>query len=226
MKKNNNVFGDLEKLIDDTEDKMKSLENKEMTPEEMTLAQEALEKQLSKIGKTMSSLDALVSKKIRKKEKISKYSLGSALRKHKMLIQDVTKVDEIPIIIECENEMYATLMDVLNEENQYRKMRLGQLYSVGLRKNFNSFRSSVIEIFDDMKGEENVTEVLGDFYVTYMNMICETVSQTFNKEVDERKKAEAEAEAKRNSVKSGDEIYEGVVKEGIPKEAIEEESNV
>jgi len=183
--------------------------NENLTPEEKEkLSQEYMSK-IQEITNVYKSILGSVRQR-GKGEKVSKYSLNESIRKHKNFAYSFLNIEEDSDIEKITDCMYDLMAEVLNETDLNKRFRLSQLYSIALKKNFNSFRENMIEMIETEANEETKYDIGSDFYAAYFKMIVEAVSKKYNDEVEERIKAEekmaAMRKAKEEKMETGSEI--------------------
>jgi hypothetical protein len=159
-----------------------------LTDEQKQEMSETYAKQLEDQKEMFDQITLNMQKRLRKKEKISKYSLGEALRKHKVFLYNILSINENSVIDGVTSDMYEILDNVLNHPDETYRYRLSQLYSISLRKNLSSFKESIIDMVDKWKDEDVLVDYASDFYKTYMNILVDAVQDKFNKELEEREK--------------------------------------
>jgi hypothetical protein len=214
--KNNNEFDSFISTAEKAMEELEKIKNDaNLTDEEREEMSQSHLDALKEQQEMFDDLTKRMQKRLRKKEKISKYSLGEALRKHKVFLYSILSIDSNSTIDGVTTDMYEILDNTLNFPDEVARHRLSQLYSISLRKNISSFKESVIEIFDKWKNEDCVNDYVADFYKTYMNILVDAVQDKYNKEIEEREKLqdkikESEADKKNPNVQTlADKIHDG-----------------
>jgi len=191
---------DFESFLTSAEDSFSKLgdlsKNENLSPEERENLSKQYYEKLDEVTKVYKSILGSV-KQRGKGEKVSKYTLSEAVRKHKLFAYSVLNIEEDSDIETITSWMYELMDEVLNEEDLNKKFRLGQLYSIALKKNLASFKENMVEMIDEHGEDENIYDLSSDFYGAYFKMIVEAVTKRYNEEVEERVKAQEEMNALR-----------------------------
>lgn len=191
-------------------EKIEEIDKMDISEEEKKNLAKEHNKQLVEIGTLYENIFSVLKNRTNRKVKISYYSLSELVRKHKNFVYAITTSGEKSIVEESSDQMYKIIREVCQCEDEYMKSRLGQLYMTALKKNLNSFKDNVKEIFEKYKDELERDDLISEFYGMYMSSIVEAVVNQYNKEIDERLKAEKELEEKRiaesNKIETADDI--------------------
>jgi len=215
---------DFENFLSSAEEsfaKMNELsKNAELSPEEKEKLSKEYMAKIQEITDVYKTILGSVRQR-GKGEKVSKYSLFESIRKHKNFAYSFLNIEEDSDIENVTDCMYNLMNEVLNESDLNKKYRLGQLYSIALRKNFNSFKENMIEMIENEASEETKYDIGSDFYAAYFKMIVEAVSKKYNDEVEERIKAEKKLAAARRAKAEKMETPNEIVGEGETSKEVE-----
>ncbi len=200
MKKNVKDFSkSIDQLMQNMTEAMEKLKaqetNPDLTEEQKKELLEQQFKQLQQYKGLTEQLTMALKKSTRHKEKNSKYHLSECIRKyknfvfHRLRLQDSERIEDIT---EC---MYEVLREVFEMDNENKKTRLLQLYGISLKNTLASFRDNVEEVINNSKEEDAIINV-EEFYGAFFHMIIDSVTQRYNTELEEAKKAQEETMAK------------------------------
>ena len=189
-----NVINDMLKTIDDATKKLESIEvNESLSQDEK---EELIKKNLDQFKqyeKLIQVITDKTSKLTRKKKKTSKYQLTTIISKYKAFTMRILKLKDSTIIESVTDDMYNIIDDVKNNDDEYRRNRLSELYSSTLRNTFNTYKSTVREMIEELENDDkDYTEAIQEFYGAYFGMVIKTVAEQYNGEMEKLQKEREE----------------------------------
>lgn len=211
-----NSFQELDNVLSTAESAIEELEkirNMDISEEEKIKMSEVYQEQLKEFSSLYESIFDTIKSRSKKGEKVSYYTLSEQIRKHRNFIYSLTGMTEHSVVENASDQMYDIVKEIMECDEPLKKTRLGQLYTIALKKNLTSFKENTIEIYEKTVDDENRDDVIADFYAMYCTTIVQAVTDRFNSEIEERIKAQEELEEKRRIKENTMETGNDVVKE-------------